>query len=98
MNLVENRPKLFGIANLVHPTLVVLMGMIAKEDSSAAGNLFSFTPANNGVLDDNDEEDEDYSPELDVQRLAQTIIDTMAISVPSKYFAEPALALIAQVH
>jgi len=50
-----------------------------------------------GVLDDEEEDDGDYSPELDVQRLAQTIIDTMAMAIPSKHFAEPALSLIGQV-
>lgn len=96
MNIVENRPKLLGVSELVHPTLVVLMEMIAKEDSAAAGSLFSFNSANTGILDDEDD-DEDYSPELDVQRLAQTIIDTMAMAIPSKYFADPALSLIGQV-
>ena len=32
-----------------------------------------------------------------MQRLAQTIIDTMAMAIPSKYFADPALSLIGQV-
>jgi len=96
MNIIENRPKLLAASNLVHPTLVVLMEMIAKEDSSAAGSLFSFSSNKDGVLDDEEEDDGDYSPELDVQRLAQTIIDTMAMAIPSKHFAEPALSLIGQ--
>jgi hypothetical protein len=71
------------------------MGMIAKEDGSSAGALFAVTPKN-GILDE-EEDDADYSPDADVQRLSHTIIDTMAISIPSKYFVEPALNLCAQV-
>jgi hypothetical protein len=95
INVLEYRPKLFANKQLVGPTLTVLMEMIAAEDSSAAGSLFSFSNPS-GILDE-DDEDEDYSPEMDVQRLAQSIIDTMAIHVPSKFFVEPALALCGQV-
>ena len=71
MNIVENRPKLLGLSELVHPILgkgcvclyayvckyvcmyvVVLMGMIASEDSSAAGSLFSFHKEDTGILDE----------------------------------------------
>ena len=73
MNIVENRPKLLGLSELVHPILgkcrnvcmhasiilyfdmvyiVVLMEMIAKEDSAAAGSLFSFTKEDTGILDE----------------------------------------------
>lgn len=95
MSVIEQRPKLLAKKNLVVPCLASLMGMIAKEDGSAAGALFSVTPQH-GILDE-DDEDGDYAPDVDVQRLAQTIIDTMAIYIPSKYFVEPALNLCAQV-
>jgi hypothetical protein len=43
------------------------------------------------------EKDDDYEDdEENTQRLAQQIIDTMAIHVPSKYFSEPALQLCGQ--
>jgi hypothetical protein len=94
INIIEFRPKLLAKKNLVGPVLATLMGMIARQDSSAAGSLFSFN-AHDGILDDEDEEQDD--PDLDVQRLAQTTIDCMAINVPSKYFIDPALALCSQV-
>jgi hypothetical protein len=94
MNIIESRPKLVAKKNLVGPTLALLMEMIAKEDASAAGSLFSFSNPD-GILDDEDE-DEDFSPDMDVQKLAQTIIDCMAIHIPSKYFVEPALTLCGQ--
>lgn len=99
INVIEFRPKLMAKMNLITPVLATLMGMIAKQDSSAAGSLFSFE-AHDGILDgekDGDGEDEDYSPDMDVQKLAQTTIDCMAINVPSKYFVEPALTLCSQV-
>lgn len=91
MNIIEFRPKLFAKNNLVGPTLSVLMDMIAKEEASAAGSLFSFT-APDGVLNDEDEDD----PEGDVQKLAQILIDYMAIHIPSKYFSDTVLAMISQ--
>ena len=95
INIIEFRPKLLAKKNLVAPVLATLMGMIAQQDSSAAGSLFSFS-AREGVLGGEDDEDDEDEPEMDVQRLAQTTIDCMAINVPSKYFVEPALALCAQ--
>src|SRR5688572_21024817 len=94
MNIIEARPKLIAKKGLVGPTLAILMEMIAKEDSSAAGALFCFSTPD-GILDDEDD-DEDESPDMDVQKLSQTIIDCMAINIPSKYFVEPALTLCAQ--
>lgn len=99
MNIIEYRPKLFAKKNLVAPTMTVLMDMVAKEESSAAGSLFTFAHAEDGVHEEDDDEEynEEEDEKLDVQRLVQTIIDTMAIHVPSKYFVEPALALCSQV-
>ena len=95
MNMIEFRPKLFAKKNLVGPTLTVFMEMIAKEDASAAGSLFSFT--NPEILGDDDDDDDDEESDLDIQRLAQTAIDMMAIHIPSKYFVDTALALCGQV-
>eukprot|EP01038_Epipyxis_sp_PR26KG_P004790 gene4790-6717_t len=98
MNIIELRPKLFAKKQLVGPTLATLMEMIAKEDPEATGALFTFTNPK-GILDDEeskDDDDESYSPEVDVQRLSQTIIDWMAMYIPSKYFVEPALTLCSQ--
>jgi hypothetical protein len=93
INIIEFRPKLMAKKNLVAPVLATLMQMVAKQDSSAAGALFSFS-AHDGILED--EKDDPDEEEMDVQRLAQSTIDCMAINVPSKYFVEPALALCSQ--
>jgi hypothetical protein len=95
INIIEFRPKLLAKKNLVGPVLATLMEMIAKADSTAAGSLFSFN-TREGVLGGQDDESDEDEPEMDIQRLAQTTIDCMAINVPSKYFIEPALALCAQ--
>ena len=95
INVIEFRPKLMAKKNLVGPVLATLMEMIAKQDSSAAGSLFSFN-AREGVLGGDDDEEDEDEPEMDVQRLAQTTIDCMAINIPSKYFIDPALTLCAQ--
>lgn len=91
---VECRPKLLAKQNLVNPILAALMEMIAKrDDTSAAGSLFAFhgdTTVETGGASEDDET-------VDVQKYAQTMIDQMAIYIPSKYFADPALALCAQV-
>lgn len=94
MDVIEYRPKLFAKKNLIGPTLTTLMDMIAKEDSNAAGSLFNF-PSPELLEDDEDDEDE-YNPEIDVQKLSQTIIDCMAIHIPSKYFSDTVLQLISQ--
>jgi len=93
MTIIDCRPKLLAKKNLVAPTLSVLMDMIAKDDASAAGTLFSFPSGNNGILEDEKDDDEE---EGNTQRLTQQIIDTMAISISSKYFSGPALAMCGQ--
>jgi hypothetical protein len=99
ISLIENRPKLISKKELVTPVLVAMVDMIAKSDSSAAGSLFSFgenQPDDDDNKDD-DEDDEDFEEEaLDVHRLAQTIIDCMAMNIRSKHFVPPALTLCAQ--
>jgi hypothetical protein len=94
MTVVEFRPKLFAKHNLVSPVLSTLMDMIAKQEASAAGSLFSFTTPE-GALNDEDDED-DYDEEADVNKLAQMLIDTMALKIPSKYFSDTVLAMIGQ--
>lgn len=92
MNIVEFRPKLFAKKNMVAPVLTMLMDMIAKQDANSAGSLFSFT----NPLDE-DAEDEDYDEdEADFNKLAQILIDTMALHIPSKYFSDIALSMISQ--
>jgi hypothetical protein len=90
----QSRPKLLAKKNLVEPVLTALMMILAKDDSSAAGSLFSFAYEDKHV---DDEDDEDYNPDkVDIQRLVQSCIDQMAISLPSKYFVQPALNLCSQ--
>jgi hypothetical protein len=58
MTIIDSRPKLMAKKNLVTPTLSVLMEMIAKDDASAAGMLFS-NPSNNGILEEKDDDDDE---------------------------------------
>jgi len=94
MNMIECRPKLMAKKNLVAPILTTLIEMIAKQDSAVAGVLFTINP-HDGILADESGKDKDDDEE-DINRLAQTTIDYMAIHIPSKHFVEPALSLIAQ--
>lgn len=98
INVLEFRPKLTAKKSLVAPILTALMTMIAQENPNAAGSLFSFTHREGrlGEGDGDEDDDESFSPEMDVQRLAQTTIDCMAINIPSKYFVDTALGLCAQ--
>eukprot|EP01039_Chlorochromonas_danica_P008516 gene8516-9389_t len=99
MDIMQYRPKLFAKKGLVSSTLLVLMEIIAQDHSSGAGSLFALPmPHNNTDGDDEDDEDDEASLDsaLGVQRLAQSIIDTMAIYIPSKYFVETALGLCSQ--
>jgi hypothetical protein len=93
MDIIEFRPKLFAKKNLIPPTLSMLMDRLAKEETSVAGALFNFPHPDDiqgqSVNDEDDEKDE-------VSKLSQTIIDTMAIHIPSKYFADTVLAMISQ--
>lgn len=91
--IMESRPKLVAKKNMVAPTLTALASIIGQSSESSAGNLFNFAEGTSHLDDDKDDEDE----EVDMQRLAQTCIDIMAVNVPSKYFVEPALAISAQV-
>jgi hypothetical protein len=82
---------------LVVRILSTLAEIIAKSDIKAAGSLFSYAD-NHGRLDteqEDDDDDEDYA--ADFQKMAQSCLDVMAISIQSKYFVEPALNLCAQV-
>lgn len=94
MDIIEYRPKLFAKKNLISPVLSTLMDMIAKDETSAAGSLFT-VPNSDAVLDEKEDDDDDFS-HIDVPKLAQTIIDTMAIHIPSKYFSDPVLAMVSQ--
>ena len=96
MSMIENRPKLIAKKELVTPLLTAMVDMVAKSDSSAAGSLFSFGEDKVRNDDDDDEDDDDFSNAMDVHRQAQTIIDCMAINIPSKHFVMPALNLCAQ--
>ena len=91
--MVENRPKLIAKKDLVTPLLTAMVDMVAKCDSSAAGSLFN---SRYEAEDDDDDDDDDFSDAMDVHRLAQTIIDSMAMNIPSKYFVQPALTLCSQ--
>lgn len=90
MVLIEQRPKLIAKKQLIPPCIQAMVSIIARSTKSSAGALFSYTTEETG--DDDDDDD----GELDLQRIAQTCLDTMAITIPSKYFVEPALAICAQ--
>lgn len=89
---MQYRPKLFAKNGLVGPTLSVLMGIIARSDPSAFEALYQLADK----LDDEEDDDQDFNPEFARQKMAQMIMDYMAINVPDKYFMDVALTLISQ--
>ena len=93
MSLIEMRPKLLAKENLVVPILHVFTRAIATSDSSGAGQMFR---GEHRVGDDEDDDD-DYTPEMEVEQIAQMCLDRMAMSIPSKAFVEPALAICSEV-
>jgi len=69
-----------------------MVNIIARSTKSSAGSVFAYSNK-----DDDSEDEEEEDEEVALQRVAQTCLDTMAITISSKYFVEPALALCAQV-
>jgi HEAT repeat protein len=93
MNILEYRPKLIAKKNLVNPILTSLVELIAKSDPTAS-NLYVTASQHQHLNDDDD--DESYNSAVEVQHLAQSCLDTMAINIPSKHFSQPALSIAAQ--
>ena len=89
--VMQYRPKLVAKKQLVAPTLQALANIIAQGDS-AAGSLFSLNE--DGKLKDEDDDDDEEDENL--QQVAQSCVDTMALHIPSKYFVEPALQVSSQ--
>lgn len=87
MCLLEYRPKLLAKSDMVKPMMISLVQIIALSNASGAGSLFVMD--NSKALEN--EEEEDLSDDQLNQQLAQSILDSMAINIPSKYFTENAL-------
>lgn len=94
LSIIELRPKLLAKQNLVEPILEVFVQAIASSDSSGCGTLYSIGDRR---FEEDDEDDEDYSPQMEVTEIAQMCLDRMALSMTSKAFAGPALSIISNV-
>jgi hypothetical protein len=89
---MQHRPKLFAKKGMVAPTLSVLMGIVARSDPAAFEALYQLADKR----DDDEDDDDEFNPEHSRQKMAQMIMDYMAIHVPSKYFMDIALNMISQ--
>lgn len=87
---LQFRPKLFAKKGLVGPSLTVLISVIARSDPAAFEALYQLADQVEG------EDDASLDPEFGRQKMAQMIIDYMAVNVPVKYFADVALSLVSQ--
>lgn len=76
---------------LVNQTLVMLMEILAQDTSK--GSLFALPHVSTATEESDEDEEEE---EVDIARLAQAIIDAMALHIPSKHFLPTALALCSQ--
>lgn len=90
--LIQFRPKFLAKCDMVKPMLMSLVQMIAISDASGAGSLFVMDQHSKNVEEG---EDEDMTEDKMNQQLAQTLLDGMAIHIPSKYFTENALSICA---
>lgn len=95
ISIIENRPKLLGKKNMVPPILNSMVALIAASDGTEVGSLFQLGNEKEGILDDEDG-DSDFDEEEGTGRNPQYILDTMALSIPSKYFVQPALGICSQ--
>lgn len=91
--LIEYRPKFIAKSDLVKTMLLALVQVIAKSNASGAGSLFVMEHKEVKANEEEDDEDDDMVN----QQLAQTILDSMAIHIPSKYFTDTALGICSQV-
>lgn len=82
-NLITNKPKSIGKNNLTQDILNVLIELMTKDNSSSGG-MFSGTCN----FDEEEDDEEDLSP----TRIAQRVLDVMALSMSPKYFDEPILS------
>jgi hypothetical protein len=92
--LIQYRPKFLAKCDMVRPMLVSLVQLIAKSNASGAGSLFVMNRQDK--VKENEEED-DVDDDMLNQQLAQTILDSMAVYIPSKYFTDTALAICSSV-
>jgi hypothetical protein len=83
ITFIEARPKLIAKQGLVTPILEALVVTLSSTETAA---LFNY-----GGDDQGEGEDEDYTAEQELNILVQATIDKMALHIPSKYFAGPAL-------
>lgn len=88
--LIQYRPKFLAKSDMVKPMLSGLVQIIALSDASGAGSLFVMDRADK--VQENGES-EDLDDDKLNQQLAQTILDGMAINIPSKYFTESAMSI-----
>jgi hypothetical protein len=95
MSIIELRPKLLAKQNLVQPILEVFVQAIANSDSSGCGTLFSM--GDRLVEEPDDDDDDDFHPSMELTQIAQMCLDRMAISMTSKSFVGPVLAIVSNV-
>lgn len=93
--LTQFRPKFLAKSDMVKPMLLSLVQLIAVSNASGAGSLFVMDRTEKSAKENT--EDEDVSDDMLNQQLAQTVLDAMAIYIPSKYFTETALSICGTV-
>lgn len=98
LEIIDSRPKLLAKLNLVSPILNATAQIIATSEGSACGSLYTMPSAAqiNDTEKDDDDDDESFNSEMEASQSAQVIINSLAISIPSKHFTEPALAIVSQ--
>lgn len=97
MSILESRPKLVAKKQMVEPILRAIVELIASGNSETA--IFNFNEHNASTVGkgaDDDDDDDDFDPEQQLQELSQQCLDRMSLSIPSKYFSPPAMAIASQ--
>jgi len=87
--LAEAKPKQLAKKGNAPQLLLRLTQIIAAQEGSASGELFTGSSQHDEDSDDDDEEEE-----RDSGGMAQTVLDTIALNVPTKYTFQAAMHII----
>ena len=90
LHLTYEQPLLFTHTN-THSTNPININCV--EINAHFQHALSAYTVIQSLSGDDDEDDEDYEEDAeeegDIDRLVQTLVDSMAISIPSKHFVQP---------
>ena len=96
--LAEHKPRILGRSGFMREILEAITMTVSSVKGSAARALFTYAP----LLDDQDEEEDEYDEETGydgedrraLQQMTQTTLDLIALHVPSVYLFDDMMEII----